>query len=120
MELTTCKSPYFLFDSFSQNGYNYDHIERMGFMQTINATEAKKNFLKLIRNTDELFERYCITRNGKQTAVLMSIDDFEGWLETLEIMSSKKAVADIKKARKELDAGKGIPFSKVMSKHHAE
>jgi antitoxin YefM len=85
-------------------------------MKSIIASEAKKKFLELIRNADEGFERYCITRNGEPKAVLMSIDDYEGWLETLEIVSSTKALAEIKKARMELDAGKGISFEKVLAK----
>ena len=85
-------------------------------MKSIKATEAKKHLLEMIRDADERFERYCITRNGDPKAVLMSIDDYEGWLETLEIMSDKDAVKEIKKARKELDAGRGVPFSKILEK----
>ncbi len=85
-------------------------------MKSITATDAKKRLLELIRESDESFERYMITRNGEPKAVLMSVDDYEGWIETLEIMSSKEAVAEIKKARRELDAGKGVPFEKVLEK----
>ena len=85
-------------------------------MKTIKATDAKKHLLEILRDADDSFERYCITRNGEPKAVLMSIDDYEGWLETLEIMSSKEAVTEIKKARKELDAGKGVPFEKILEK----
>lgn len=85
-------------------------------MKSIKATDAKKHLLELIRDADESFERYCITRNGEPKAVIMSVDDYEGWLETLEIMSSKEAVREIKKARKELDAGRGIPFEKILGK----
>ena len=85
-------------------------------MKSIVASEAKKRFLELIRESDESFERYCITRNGVPKAVLMSIDDYEGWLETLEIVSSKSAMDEIKKARRELDKGRGISFEKVLAK----
>lgn len=85
-------------------------------MKSIKATEAKKHLLELLREADESFERYCITRNGEPKAILMSVDDYEGWLETLAILSDKKAVAEIRKARKELDAGKGIPFEKILEK----
>jgi antitoxin YefM len=85
-------------------------------MKTITATEAKKRLLELIRDADESFERYFITRNSEPKAVLMSIDDYEGWLETLEILSSKGAVKEIRKARRELDAGKGIPFQKILGR----
>lgn len=85
-------------------------------MKSIKATDAKKHLLEIIRDADESFERYCITRNGEPKAVIMSVDDYEGWLETLEIMSSKEAVREIRKARKELDAGRGIPFEKILEK----
>lgn len=85
-------------------------------MKNIKATDAKKHLLEILRDSDESFERYCITRNGEPKAVLMSIDDYEGWLETLEIMSSKEAIKEIRKARKELDAGKGVAFEKILEK----
>jgi antitoxin YefM len=85
-------------------------------MKTINITDAKKKLLELVREADENFERYCIMRNGEPKAILMSADDYDSWLETMEIMSSKEAVAEIKKARRELDQGKGISFEKVLER----
>ena len=85
-------------------------------MRHINASEAKKHLLEIIREADESFERYCIVRNGEPKVILMSVDDYEGWLETMEILSDKTAVAEITKARKELNAGKGIPFEKILEK----
>lgn len=91
-------------------------VRILTIMKNINATEAKKRLLEIIREADESFERYCITRNGEPKVVLMSIDDYEGWLETLEVMSSKEAVEEIKKARRELDAGKGIPLERILER----
>lgn len=85
-------------------------------MRSLTASEAKKRLLELIRESDESFERYTITRNGEPKAVLMSVDDYDGWLETLELLSNKSTVAEIKKARKELDQGKGIPFERILEK----
>ncbi len=88
-------------------------------MKTITATDAKKRLLELIRDSDESFERYVITRNGQPKAVLMSVDDYEGWIETMELLASEDAMDEIIKARKELDAGKGTPFEKILEKLHA-
>jgi antitoxin YefM len=85
-------------------------------MKYLTITEAKKRLLELLRESDESFERYCITRNGEPKAVLLSVDEYESWLETMEIMSSPDAIADIRKARRELDAGKGIAFEKIVEK----
>jgi prevent-host-death family protein len=85
-------------------------------MTTLTVTQAKAHFLELIRNSDKRLERFLITKEGKPAAVLMNADEFEGWLETLEIMSDKKALKEIRQARKELEQGKGISWKKVVGR----
>jgi len=85
-------------------------------MTTLTVTQAKAHFLELIRNSDKRLERFLITKEGKPAAVLMNADEFEGWLETLEIMSDKKALKEIRQARKELQQGKGLSWKKVVGR----
>ncbi len=53
---------------------------------------------------------------GIPVADLLSKKDYEGWLETLEIMSDKKAMKDIRRAEKELREGKSYSFEDVFGK----
>ena len=85
-------------------------------MTVLTVTEAKAHFLDLVRNADKRLERFLITKQGKPAAVLMNADEFEGWLETLEIMSAKKALKGIRKAKKELEQGKTKSFEKVVGR----
>jgi prevent-host-death family protein len=85
-------------------------------MTVITVTEAKAHFLELVRDSDKRLERFIITRQGKPAAVVMNADEFEGWLETLEIMSDKKALREIRKAKKELEQGKTKSFEKVVGR----
>ena len=85
-------------------------------MTTLTVTEAKAHFLELVRNSDKRLERFLITKQGKPTAVVMNADEFEGWLETLEIMSDKKALREIRKAKKELEQGRTKGFEKVVGR----
>lgn len=85
-------------------------------MTTLTVTEAKAKFLKLIRDSDRRLERFIITKNGKPVAVIMNADEFEGWLETLEILSNKKALKEIQQAKEELEKGKSKSFSEVVGK----
>lgn len=85
-------------------------------MTTLTVTEAKAHFLELIRNSDKRLERFLITKEGKPAAVVMNADEFEGWLETLEIMSDKKALKEIRQARKELGQGKAKSFKAVVGR----
>lgn len=85
-------------------------------MTTLNITEAKTRLPELVREADRRCERYTITQNGVSKAVLMSADEFEGWLETLEILSDKKAAKEIRQAREELRRGEYLRFETVVGK----
>lgn len=49
-------------------------------------------------------------------ADLLNKEDYEGWLETLEIMSDKEAMKDIRLAEKELREGKSYAYEEVFEK----
>ncbi len=70
---------------------------------TISATAARKNFYKLLRQAAKPGTKITITLAGEEPVVLMSQAEVEGWLETLEIMSDSKLVADIRAAKKGKD-----------------
>ncbi|MFH1305488.1 MAG: type II toxin-antitoxin system Phd/YefM family antitoxin [Candidatus Omnitrophota bacterium] len=83
-------------------------------MPNLTVTEAKAHFLEIIRKTDKTMQHFIICKKGKPTAVLMSVDEYAGWLETLEILSDKTALKDIREAQKELAEGKGLTFDEVF------
>ena len=85
-------------------------------MTILSVTEAKTHFLELIRDSEKKLKRFTFVRQGKPAAVLMNADEFEGWLETVEIMSNKKTFKDIRKARKELETGKTKSFLSVVGR----
>ena len=71
----------------------------------------------VLRDVKTRLDRYVISRRGEPEAVIMCIDDYEGWLETLEIMSDKKAMTDIRAAKRELIRGLGYSFEEVFKRH---
>lgn len=85
-------------------------------MTTLTVTEAKTHFLELIRDSDKRLERFLIIKNGRPAAVVMNADEFDGWLETLEIMSDKKALKEIRKAKRELATGRTKSFAEVVGR----
>jgi len=85
-------------------------------MTILSVTEAKAHFLELIRDSEKKLQRFTLVRQGRPAAVLMNADEFNGWLETVEIMSNKKTLKDIRKARKELETGKTKSFSSVVGR----
>lgn len=85
-------------------------------MTTLTVTEAKAHLLELIRKADRTMQHFVISKNGKPKAILMSMDEYEGWLETLEIVSDKEALKDIQEARKELAEGRSYTFKEVFKR----
>jgi transcriptional regulator with XRE-family HTH domain len=53
---------------------------------------------------------------GIPVADLLSKRDYEGWLETLDIMSDQKAMEDIKQAEKDIKKGRVYDFEEVFGK----
>lgn len=73
---------------------------------TLSITEVRNKFLTLIREAKELLEEIIITKNGKPEAVLMSYEEYEGWLETLEITRDPELMAGIREAKADIKAGR--------------
>ena len=85
-------------------------------MTHLTVTETKVHLLDIIRKTDKTMQRFIISRNGKPRAIIMSIDEYESWIETLEVLSDGKTMGDIEKAQKELDEGKYCTVEEVFKK----
>ena len=81
--------------------------------KNISLTDAKSKLPEFIRNVSEMFDRYIITKNGKDAAVLLSAEEYEGLIETLDILSSKSEIMAIKESRKQIQEGKKISLREV-------
>ena len=57
---------------------------------TVPVTEAKQRFTEIVKGVEDCFDRYLVTKNGKDAAIVMSAKEYESLLETLDVLSSKK------------------------------
>ena len=57
---------------------------------TIPVTEAKNKLTSLLRNILTMWDRYIITKNGRNKAVILSYEEYESWLETLLLSEEEK------------------------------
>jgi len=81
---------------------------------TLSITETRNNLLDLIRRAKNILERVIITKNGKPEAVLVSYEEYESWLETIEITRDAQLMKDINKARADIKAGRLYPYADVI------
>ncbi|MBI2981230.1 MAG: type II toxin-antitoxin system Phd/YefM family antitoxin [Deltaproteobacteria bacterium] len=64
------------------------------------VTEFRSQVLKAVRKAQSQGQEYVITTNGEPSAVLMSFDEWESLVETLEIKQDKKLMDQIKKSKR--------------------
>lgn len=82
----------------------------------ITATEARKRFYAVIEEADHPGMSVVVTHEGLPKVVLMSFDEFEGWQETMEVMSDPSLVADIKESLRQLKKGDTITLEELKKK----
>jgi len=74
----------------------------------ISITEAKNKLLDIIRTVENNDDVIAITKKGIPKAVILSVEKFEGILETIDILTDEKAMRSLRKSLKEADAGRWI------------
>ncbi len=69
--------------------------------KSLTITEAKKHFLELVNDIETMHERVTLTKNGIPTTVMMSLEDYESLIETLEILSDPQIMKALQKSKRE-------------------
>jgi antitoxin YefM len=82
--------------------------------QYIPVTKAKSDLLALLRKIKDSDDAIAITKNGVPEAVLISMEKFEGLLETLDILSDEKTMKSVRKSIREADKGMWLDFAEVF------
>lgn len=84
--------------------------------QTLPITTARKELLQLAQEAHKLLHRFIFTYHGKPEAVLMSYEEYEGWLETLDIVADRKFDRGLKEAEKDVKKGRLYTIEEVFKK----
>ena len=83
--------------------------------ETISLTELRPRLSELIERANSRFDRFVITRRGKAEAVLLASDEFEGLLETLEVLADEELVKRLVEAEDELASGGGVALEDLRA-----
>jgi antitoxin YefM len=79
----------------------------------IPVTKVKRELLDIIKSMEEESATITVTRNGEPVGVIMTPDRYEALLETIEILSDKKALRALKNSRKDFESGKTYTHREV-------
>jgi len=82
-------------------------------VKSLTATEARKELFTLLKRSVRGHRQYRIThREGD--VVLLSQEDYESLLETLELLSTPGLLRSIRRARREIARGETYPLEEVL------
>jgi len=82
-------------------------------MTTYTLSEARQKLSELVTSVQNQGQQFTITVNGKVAATLLSTDDYESLLETLEILADQEILQDIAASEAEIRAGAVIPLAQI-------
>lgn len=82
-------------------------------MTTVALSAAKTHLARLLSEVEDLGERVVITRSGRPAGVLIAIDEYEGLLETLEILADAELADAVREGIAELERGDLVTHEEV-------
>jgi len=82
-------------------------------VHTMGVRNLRPKLSKVLTEISEHMDRYIVTQRGKPTAIILSIDDFEGLLETAEIEQDRALVRRLRKAEKDLKQKKSRSLGEI-------
>ena len=82
-------------------------------MTTVPLSEAKTHLARLLAEVEKLGEGVTITRSGRPAGVLLSIEEYEGLIETLDILADAKLMASLRKGLRDAEAGRTTSDAEV-------
>ena len=82
-------------------------------VNSISLKELRPTLPQVVDRIDHRFDRYIITKRGKPTVVMMSIEDYESLVETLDILADPKAMAGIHRGDRDIRTGKTRSWNQI-------
>lgn len=86
----------------------------VNYSEIVPLSKAKTSFSDFIRRVREEHESFAITHRGKAEGVLLSIEEYESLIETLEILSDKDLMASLGRGLKDEKAGRLHSYKEVF------
>ena len=84
--------------------------------KTVPLTEARASLSDLLDYVRAQQEHVVITRNGKPVALLMSMDEWASWEETIEVLSDEGEMEALQRAEEDVRAGRLYTLEEVMKR----
>jgi prevent-host-death family protein len=82
-------------------------------MTSVNLSEAKDKLSQLVKDAAETTRQVVITVNGRKEAVLISMEEYESLMETIDILKNQALVKKIMASMKDIRKGEVVDFDDI-------
>lgn len=82
--------------------------------KTIPLSEAKAHLSEIVKDVSETQDTVTISKGGVPATVMMSVQEYESLIETLEILSDPELMEAIRVGLEEEKKGKTVPLEEVL------
>lgn len=82
-------------------------------MTNVNLSEAKDKLSQLVKDTAETTRQVVISVNGRNQAVLISMEEYESLMETIEILKDQALVKKIASSMEDIRKGRVVKFDEI-------
>ena len=83
--------------------------------RTVTLKELRPALPRVMNGIDRRMDRYVVTRHGRPVAMMLSVDDYESLIETLDIQADRRVMAGLKAAEAEARAGRTRPWNTIKA-----
>ncbi len=77
-------------------------------MEPVSFTEFRQNLARHLDAVAESGQNLVVTRQGKASVVVMTLEEFEGWQETVHLLSSPANAVRLLRSVQDADEGKFV------------
>jgi prevent-host-death family protein len=82
-------------------------------MATVSLSEAKDQLSKLVKETAETTEPLMISVHGRKEVVMISMEEYTGLMETIEILKDHELVRKIQTGLQEAKKSQLVDFDSI-------
>jgi antitoxin YefM len=82
----------------------------------IPISKAKSDLLDIVRRLASTEDAVAVTKNGVPAAVILSVERYEGLLETLDILSDDKTMKSLRMSMRQARQGKWLTYAEVFGR----
>ena len=82
---------------------------------TMSLKELRPELPRVMDKIDKKLDRYIVTKRGKPMVVMLSIEDYESLMETLDILADPQAMADLRKGEEDIRKGRTRSWAEIKA-----